>query len=98
MVTDGKSLGWRERVKERTLTVIAEERDKRVAIAERAEERARASVAAQHQHEIRIEKGRIDHAAYVVKAQNDLEEAQCVLEEQRALRAERLARAKIRAN
>jgi hypothetical protein len=98
VVYNNQKSNWGIRVAERTATVVAEEQDKRDAIAARAEDRARNAVEAQHQHEIRIEKARVDHATYMAKAQNDLEEAQCHLEEQRALRAERLTKVRARAH
>jgi hypothetical protein len=91
---DLKGKDWRDRMEARTARIIAEERAARHRIALETEEREHAHFEAQRLREERMEKSRVGHATYMVNAQDELEEAQCRFEERRALRSERLAKAR----
>jgi hypothetical protein len=84
---NNKNLTWRDRVKERTATIIAQEQDRRVEIALQAEARTRNAIEAQGNQERRIERARADHEEYMVNAMDRLEEAQHKLEQNRKRRA-----------
>jgi hypothetical protein len=90
VVSSGKS-NRAIRAAEHTATYVAQQEDIRAAIEAAAEDRRRVSAEAQQNHGIRMAKARIDHATYMVNAQNDLENAELRLAEERARRARRRA-------
>jgi hypothetical protein len=73
VVLNSNKSNWRQRVEARTATVVQEEQDKRIAIVERAEKRARDAAEEQIHHEIRIDKARSDHSVYMTNAKDSSE-------------------------
>jgi hypothetical protein len=75
VVLNSNKSNWRQRVEARTATVVQEEQDKRIAIVERAEKRARDAAEEQIHREIRIDKARSDHSVYMTNAKDTLRDA-----------------------
>jgi hypothetical protein len=96
VVVDTKNLGWRDRAKARTATMIAEEQEKRDEIAHRAVKRASDAVEEQRLQGQRMEKARADHNEYMVNATNRLADAEHKLKMDNIRRERELAEAMAR--